>query len=173
MNQWKERIVQFLPGARVGTIQGETVDIEDKDIVLGMLQSISMKEYPCSLFQEFGLTVLDECFPYNTYIHTERGAIRIGTLYERFKNKEKLPNILSFNQETKSFEYKKITNAWRKEREDLIKIKMSKKVINCTLEHKILTTKGYVQANNLVIGDLIMSKYDNNHQDNIISKSIK
>jgi len=61
MNQWKERIEEFLPNARVGTIQGETIDIEDKDIVLGMLQSISMKNYPCSLFQEFGLTILDEC----------------------------------------------------------------------------------------------------------------
>jgi superfamily II DNA or RNA helicase len=172
MNQWKERIEQFLPGARVGIIQGETIDTEDKDIVLGMLQSISMKEYPWSLFQEFGLTIMDECFPYNTYIHTESGAIRIGTLYEKFKNKEKLPNILSFNQETKSFEYKKMTYAWRKEREDLIKIKMSKKVINCTPEHKILTTKGYVKANNLVIGDLIMSKYDSNHKDNIISKAL-
>ena len=70
MNQWKERIEQFLPGARVGIIQGETIDTEDKDIVLGMLQSISMKEYPWSLFQEFGLTIMDECFPYNTYIHT-------------------------------------------------------------------------------------------------------
>ena len=44
LNQWKERIQQFLPGARVGTIQGETIDIEDKDIVIGMLQSISMKD---------------------------------------------------------------------------------------------------------------------------------
>ena len=60
MNQWKERIEQFLPGARVGIIQGETIDTEDKDIVLGMLQSISMKEYPWSLFQEFGLTIIDE-----------------------------------------------------------------------------------------------------------------
>ena len=161
-----------LPGAKVGIIQGEKFDTEDKDIVMGMLQSLSMKEYPTSIFQEYGLTILDECFPYKTHIHTDIGAIRIGTLYERFKNKEKLPNILSFNQETKSFEYKKMTYAWRKESENLIKIKMSKKVINCTQEHKILTTKGYVKAKNLVIGDLIMSKYDNNHQDNIISKAL-
>ena len=41
MNQWAERIAEFLPGARIGRIQGEIIDIEDKDIVLGMLQSIS------------------------------------------------------------------------------------------------------------------------------------
>ena len=61
MNQWKERIEQFLPGAKVGIIQGEKFDTEDKDIVMGMLQSLSMKEYPTSIFQEYGLTILDEC----------------------------------------------------------------------------------------------------------------
>jgi superfamily II DNA or RNA helicase len=60
MNQWIERIEQFLPGARVGRIQGQTVDIDDKDIVLGMLQSLSMKEYPADMFNSFGLTVFDE-----------------------------------------------------------------------------------------------------------------
>jgi len=59
-NQWIERIQQFLPGARIGKIQGPVVDIEDKDIVLGMIQSLSMKEYPPSVFESFGLTIIDE-----------------------------------------------------------------------------------------------------------------
>lgn len=60
MNQWIERIQQFLPNARVGKIQGPIIDIDDKDIVIGMLQSISMKEYPSSIFTSFGLTIIDE-----------------------------------------------------------------------------------------------------------------
>jgi len=60
MNQWIERIQQFLPKARVGKIQGQIIDIENKDIVIGMLQSLSMKEYPSSLFENFGLTIIDE-----------------------------------------------------------------------------------------------------------------
>jgi superfamily II DNA or RNA helicase len=60
MNQWIERIQQFLPTAKIGKIQGQIIDIEDKDIVLVMLQSLSMKEYPPSLFDSFGLTILDE-----------------------------------------------------------------------------------------------------------------
>jgi superfamily II DNA or RNA helicase len=60
MNQWIERIQQFLPKARIGKIQGPIVDIDDKDIVIGMLQSLSMKEYPVSLFDSFGLTIIDE-----------------------------------------------------------------------------------------------------------------
>ena len=60
MNQWIERIQQFLPKARVGKIQGPIIDIDDKDIVIGMLQSLSMKEYPTSTFESFGLTIIDE-----------------------------------------------------------------------------------------------------------------
>tara|TARA_Y100000389_G_C17460376_1_gene521253 strand:- start:793 stop:2265 length:1473 start_codon:yes stop_codon:yes gene_type:complete len=60
LNQWVERIQQFLPTARIGRIQGAIVDTDDKDIVIGMLQSISKKDYPYSLFQEFGFTIIDE-----------------------------------------------------------------------------------------------------------------
>tara|TARA_Y100001935_G_scaffold195449_1_gene163549 strand:- start:482 stop:1972 length:1491 start_codon:yes stop_codon:yes gene_type:complete len=61
LNQWVERIEQFLPGARIGKIQGQVIDIENKDIVVGMLQSLSMKEYPGDMFASFGLTIVDEC----------------------------------------------------------------------------------------------------------------
>lgn len=60
MNQWIERIHQFLPGARVGKIQGQIIDIENKDIVIAMLQSLSMKDYPSSVFESFGFTIIDE-----------------------------------------------------------------------------------------------------------------
>jgi superfamily II DNA or RNA helicase len=60
MNQWIERIQEFLPTAKVGKIQGQIIDIDDKDIVIGMLQSLSMKEYPASIFEPFGLTIIDE-----------------------------------------------------------------------------------------------------------------
>ena len=61
MNQWIERINQFLPSARIGKIQGKIMDIDDKDIVIGMLQSLSMKTFPDDTFQSFGLTIVDEC----------------------------------------------------------------------------------------------------------------
>ena len=61
MNQWIERIEEFLPNARVGKIQGQIIDIDNKDIVIGMLQSLSMKTYPDSIFNSFGLTIVDEC----------------------------------------------------------------------------------------------------------------
>jgi superfamily II DNA or RNA helicase len=61
MNQWLERIETFLPNAKVGRIQGDTMDVEGKDIVLGMLQSLSNKTYPSEMWDTFGLCVFDEC----------------------------------------------------------------------------------------------------------------
>ena len=60
LEQWVERITEFLPTARVGRIQGTTVEVADKDIVIAMLQSLSMKEYEPATFEGFGLTIIDE-----------------------------------------------------------------------------------------------------------------
>ena len=60
MNQWKSEIKRFLPNARVGTVQGKTVDVEDKDIVLVMIQSVSRQEYPENTFSSIRTLVVDE-----------------------------------------------------------------------------------------------------------------
>lgn len=61
LNQWLERIQTFLPTAKVGRIQGDLIDVEGKDIVLGMLQSLSNKTYAPEMWETFGLCVFDEC----------------------------------------------------------------------------------------------------------------
>lgn len=60
-DQWLERIGAFLPQARIGRVQGETLEIENKDIIVAMLQSLSMKEYPPATFKPIGLVIVDEC----------------------------------------------------------------------------------------------------------------
>ena len=80
VDQWIERIQQFLPDAKIGRIQGQIIDIEGKDIVIGMLQSLSMKEYPEDLFQEFGLTVVDEAHHLSAEIFV-RALQKIVTTY--------------------------------------------------------------------------------------------
>lgn len=61
LRQWEERISECLPGSRVGIIQGKTIDTEDKDIVIGMLQTLSTKQLPEEIVKEFGLAIYDEC----------------------------------------------------------------------------------------------------------------
>lgn len=60
MNQWIERIHEFLPNINVGKIQGKVIDIENKDVVIAMLQSLSMKTYDDTVFSSFGLSIIDE-----------------------------------------------------------------------------------------------------------------
>ena len=80
VDQWVERIKQFLPTARVGRIQGQIIDIDDKDIVIGMLQSLSMKEYHESQFNSFGLTVVDEVHHISAEVFV-RALQRVVTMY--------------------------------------------------------------------------------------------
>ena len=61
MTQWRDRILQFLPEAKIGKIQQDTVDIDGKDIVLALVQSLSRREYKEGTFDSFGLAIFDEC----------------------------------------------------------------------------------------------------------------
>lgn len=58
LDQWMERIAQFVPNTRVGIVQGPTCDIRGCHIVVGMLQSLSQNPYS---LPGFGLLVVDEC----------------------------------------------------------------------------------------------------------------
>ena len=60
LDQWVERIKEFVPNAKIGRIQRDTVDTEGKDFVMGMLQSVSQKSYPQEVLREFGLVIVDE-----------------------------------------------------------------------------------------------------------------
>lgn len=60
MNQWIERANEFLPGAKIGKIQGPVFDVEGKDLVIGMLQTLYDRALPENAFDSFGLTIVDE-----------------------------------------------------------------------------------------------------------------
>jgi superfamily II DNA or RNA helicase len=60
MNQWIERINEFLPTATIGKIQANVCDYHDKDIVIGMIQTMYNKTFPQEVYSQFGLTVIDE-----------------------------------------------------------------------------------------------------------------
>lgn len=80
LNQWIERITQFLPTAKVGKIQAQIIDIDNKDIVIGMLQSLSMKDYPYELFDSFGFTIVDETHHIGAEVFV-RSLFKITTKY--------------------------------------------------------------------------------------------
>jgi superfamily II DNA or RNA helicase len=60
-DQWEERVRMFLPSARIGRIQGDACEVEGKDVIIAMLQTLSMKDLPIATFKPIGLVVVDEC----------------------------------------------------------------------------------------------------------------
>jgi superfamily II DNA or RNA helicase len=57
--QWIERIKTFLPGATVGVLQGKKEQI-DRDVCLGMIQTIVSRDYDPHFFDGFATLVVDE-----------------------------------------------------------------------------------------------------------------
>lgn len=49
-----------LPEERIGILQGEVCDYDDKDLVIGMIQTLYAKEYASHVYDAFGLVILDE-----------------------------------------------------------------------------------------------------------------
>lgn len=60
LEQWKERISQFTD-AKIGILRQNTIDVEGKDIVVGLLQSIIRRKYDKSIMNQFGTVIYDEC----------------------------------------------------------------------------------------------------------------
>ena len=60
-DQWIDRVKAFLPNARIGRVQADVADVADKDVVIVMLQTLSMKELNDNLFASIGLVIVDEC----------------------------------------------------------------------------------------------------------------
>jgi superfamily II DNA or RNA helicase len=60
LNQWVEEIKRFIPDAKIGIIQGNKCETKDKDIIVGMLHSLSRIDYPKEKFEEIGMVCVDE-----------------------------------------------------------------------------------------------------------------
>ena len=59
--QWKQRIEQFVDGCSVGLIRQKTFDVEGRTHVVGLMQTISKRQYEKGSFDSFGLMIVDEC----------------------------------------------------------------------------------------------------------------
>ncbi|MAF36205.1 hypothetical protein CL622_03750 [archaeon] len=61
LNQWKERVHQFVPNASIGIVQGPLCETDAAyDICIGMVHSLSYKPYAPDAFKSFQLVVYDE-----------------------------------------------------------------------------------------------------------------
>jgi superfamily II DNA or RNA helicase len=173
LRQWKEAI-EKCSNASVGIIQRNKIDIENRDIVIGMLHSVSMKDYPENIFNDFGYCVIDECFLGDQFISTERGPVTIEKLYEMWlEDPKRLPLVESYNVNTGKYEYCRITYAWNITKPTIYEMKFSGLgVIKCTPDHPFLLYDGrWKKAKELKYGDKVRSNTDRTRELGLIQVS--
>lgn len=59
MDQWEARYIEFTD-AKIGRIRQKLFDVEGKDVVIGMLRSLGVRNYPQEMMKQFGLIIYDE-----------------------------------------------------------------------------------------------------------------
>jgi superfamily II DNA or RNA helicase len=58
--QFIETVKIFAPDAKIGIIKQSKVDVEGKDFIIASLQSLAMREYDSSIFDDIGFVIIDE-----------------------------------------------------------------------------------------------------------------
>lgn len=112
---------------------------------------------------EFDVLIVDECFPYKTPVATSDGSMYIGDIVKKIKKGEDVL-VKSFNELTRSFEYKKVTNAFVQGKKELVKVKLSNTSIKCTPNHPILTIRGWVSASDIKKSDHVVTSYSHDNK---------
>ncbi len=96
-DQWEERLRAFCPSIRIGRIQAQVANT-DADVIICMLQTLTMKELPPSLLDGVGLMGIDECHLVSTEtfskVLTRWNVKRIFGLSATPNRKDHLENVL-------------------------------------------------------------------------------
>ena len=114
---------------------------------------------------DYDLLILDECLTEDMLITTSTGERTIKSIVNSLLRNEKVL-VKSFNQNSKEFEFKEASNPLISHNRDVIEIRTEGlNKIKCTPNHKIFTQRGYVKAEDLVIGkDFVLLDNPNNQK---------
>ncbi len=169
--QWCQAIEQYVPDPVIGRVVQNKFDVEGKTHVIVQLQSASRREYD---WANAGIQVLvvDECLPYEQRIATDRGPMKIGQLYNMWRTGATLPLVRSLEEETGTWQMKRITHAFRSSDKPLLKVDYGKGCFKCTPNHRVLTTEGYTAAGELRPGDLLVATHDTSLAENMSARTL-
>jgi superfamily II DNA or RNA helicase len=87
LDQWRQRILEVLPAARIGIVRQNECNFRDQDFVIAMIQSLAKdtesQRYSRELYNAFNLCVYDEMHHtgsevWSTVSHRFNAAYRIG-----------------------------------------------------------------------------------------------
>lgn len=151
MNQAKERCEDKMT-CSTSTISEGKVDTSG-DITFATVQTLFryLDDIPQD---EFGLVVVDECFPKGTKISTPEG-------YKNIEDIKIGDEVYTYNHNLNKIEIETVNYLFNKDVDDVMEITSSKGTqLTCTCNHPIYTDKGYVRADELMEGDTLYEMYD-------------
>ena len=154
--QWERTVKEYFGGYTPGLV-GDGNNHFDK-ITIAMLQTVhQMINKGDTEHFDYPVLFFDECFPYDTLIQTENGAVKIGDIVENRKEVKVL---------THTGEYKRVIG-WHKKpiTKQFVKISYARGSVVCTEDHKILTDGGFVKAKYINCGDVLYN-YNGIHTKN-------
>lgn len=61
VKQWKRELARFLPLAQIGELRGDIDTSKDAHVVVGMINTVSMRDFKPNFFENYDLLVMDEC----------------------------------------------------------------------------------------------------------------
>ncbi len=121
------------------------------------LRAIELRRDDFLTLGEVGIDqiVVDECFPYDTAVLTERGPIKIGDIVER----RLAVRVWSYNHAEGRGEWKAVKR-WlpRGRATELVRVVHERGSFVCTPNHPVATANGvYLQAGSLIPGSQLLS----------------
>ena len=134
----------------------ESIDFFEKtgeyDFIEQIYLPVKLNMYPPIWLKWYcDFVASDECIPFDYYVKTDKGLIKMQTLYNRINDGERIC-AKTFNEQTQDFEYKPIVNVVEKGVKPVFKIKTEGlKIIEATSNHPFLTQRGWVKVEGLKI----------------------
>jgi DNA excision repair protein ERCC-3 len=154
--QWEKNIKACFNGRVPGLIGDGHMQWDP--ITVAMIQTLSQKIVKDKMDNiDYPILCADECFPYNTLVETENGAMKIGDIVR---------NRLDIKVLTHTGEYKRVIG-WHEKplNKSMVRVVHDCGSFECTEDHKILTDDGWVMAKYLNTGDIMYIYNDIQMQD--------
>lgn len=182
LDQARDKMLVIDPSLKIEVEQGdrESDDIKGADVIIASVQTLGRKgSKRIEKFdpKDFGLIVIDECFPYDTKVDCGEEVHKIGDIVEKRMNVD-LKSVLNpintfpnYTKKRKITRYIKVRNS-----KPLLNIKFSKyKSLQCTENHKfpVLDIEAcevvLKQACELKRGDIVFCIGDNHSRSPVPS----
>ncbi len=120
---------------------------EEQRDIHGALHYFSEEE---EVKQDFPMVwlVVDECLPYDSQISTDSGLKPIGKIVSEVSRGKKI-KVVGYDQQTKQYNFFSVTKGYKRpKRQVMTFITETGKVLNCTSDHKVRSSKGFLEAKN-------------------------